>query len=68
LICDDETRKTESFLQSCAGRGKKHKIEAIIIKVLDEYAHLIVDCPAGCGSDFEKAVNYIQNQELRHSL
>jgi len=43
-------------------------IEAIIIKVLDEYAHLIVDCPAGCGSDFEKAVNYIQNQELRHSL
>ena len=24
---------------------KKHKIEIIILKVLDEHAHLIVDCP-----------------------
>ena len=24
---------------------KKHKIEIVIIKVLDEHVHLIVDCP-----------------------
>ena len=24
---------------------KKHKIEIVIIKILDEHAHLIVDCP-----------------------
>ena len=88
---------------------KKHKIEVIIIKILKEHAHLIVDCPrtmsdaqlmqiikglsayilfrlcprlrlryprghfwnkgyfcAGCGSDFEKALAYIENQELHH--
>ena len=90
---------------------KKHKIEIVIIKVLDEHVHAIVDCPrtmsdaqmmqvikglsayilfrlcpelrkryprgsfwnrgyfcASCGSDFERAVEYIQNQELHHSL
>ena len=88
---------------------KKHRIEVIIIKVLDEHAHLIVDCPRtlsdaqlmqivkgssayilfklcpelrkrypkgnfwnkgyfcdGCGSDFERAYKYIENQELHH--
>jgi putative transposase len=90
---------------------KKHKIEIIIIKVLPEHVHLIVDCPrtisdmmlmqivkglssyilfrlcpelrkrypngnfwnrgyfcAGCGTDFERAFSYIENQELHHSL
>jgi len=90
---------------------KRHNIPIIILKVLDEHVHLIVDCPrtmsisylmqiikglsayilfrlcpdlrlryprgsfwnkgyfcASCGSDFEKAKNYIQNQELHHSL
>ena len=90
---------------------KKHKIEILIIKVLEEHVHLIVDCPRtlsdarlmqivkglsayilfricpelrlryprgsfwnkgyfcdGCGSDFERAYKYIENQEQRHSL
>ena len=90
---------------------KKHKIEIIIIKVLDEHVHLIVDCPrtfsdaqlmqivkglsayilfricpelrkrypkghfwnkgyfcTGCGTDFERALSYVQNQELHHSI
>ena len=88
---------------------KKHRINIIIIKVLDEHVHLIVDCPRtlsdmqliqiikglsayilfricpelrrkyprgnfwnrgyfmdGCGSDFDRALSYIQNQELHH--
>jgi REP element-mobilizing transposase RayT len=88
---------------------KKHKIEILIIKVLDEHVHLIADCPRtlsdaqlmqiikglsayilfricpelrlryprgtfwnkgyfcnGCGSDFERAYKYIENQELHH--
>lgn len=89
---------------------KKHKIELVIIKVLDEHVHLIVDCPRvlsdaklmqiikglsayllfricpelrkrysrgsfwnkgyfcqGCGTDFNRALSYVQNQELHHS-
>lgn len=89
----------------------KHKIEIVILKVLDEHAHLIVDCPrtlsvaqlmqiikglssyllfricpelrlryprgsfwnrgyfcASCGTDFERALSYIQNQEMHHSI
>ena len=88
---------------------KKHKIEIIILKVLDEHVHLIVACPRtlsdamlmqivkglssyllfricpnlrkrypkghfwnkgyfceGCGSDFERAFEYVENQELHH--
>ena len=88
---------------------KRHKIEIIILKVLNEHSHMIVDCPrtisdaylmqiikglssyilfrlcpdfrkryprgefwndgyfcASCGSDFEKAMKYIENQELHH--
>jgi len=88
---------------------KKHKIEILIIKVLDEHVHLIADCPRtlsdaqlmqiikglsayilfricpelrlryprgnfwnkgyfcdGCGSDFDRAYKYIENQELHH--
>ena len=90
---------------------KKHKIELIILKVLAEHVHLIVDCPrtlsdaqlmqivkglssyilfrlcpelrlrysrghfwnkgyfcAGCGNDFQRALKYIENQELHHAL
>jgi putative transposase len=90
---------------------KKHKIEVVIIKVLNEHVHLIVDCPrtlsiaglmqiikglssyilfrlcpnlrlryskghfwnegyfcASCGSDFERALEYVKNQELHHSI
>ncbi len=89
---------------------KKHKIEIIILKVLDEHSHMIVDCPrtisdaklmqlikglsayilfricpelrkrypkgsfwndgyfcVGCWSDFDRALKYIENQELHHS-
>jgi len=89
---------------------KKHKIEVIIIKVLEEHSHLIVDCPRtmsdaelmqiikglsayilfklcpelrkryprghfwnkgyfcqGCGTDFDRALSYVQNQELHHA-
>ena len=88
---------------------KKHKIEILIMKVLDEHVHLIADIPRtmsdakamqiikglsayllfricpelrlryprgnfwnkgyfcdGCGSDFERAYKYIENQELHH--
>ena len=88
---------------------KKHKIEIVIIKVLDEHVHLIVDCPRvlsdaqlmqiikglsayilfrlcpdlrlrypnghfwnagyfcqGCGTDFERALKYVENQGLHH--
>ena len=88
---------------------KKHKIEIVIIKVLDEHVHLIVDCPRvlsdaqlmqivkglsayilfrlcpdlrlrypqghfwnagyfcqGCGTDFERALKYVENQELHY--
>lgn len=90
---------------------KKHKIEIKILKVLNEHAHMIVNCPrtmsqsklmqiikglssyilfrlcpdfrkrysrghfwnegyfcASCGSDYEKAMSYIANQEKHHSL
>lgn len=90
---------------------KKHKIEVVIIKVLNEHVHLIVDCPktlsiaglmqiikglssyilfrlcpllrkryarghfwnegyfcASCGSDFDRALEYVKNQELHHSI
>lgn len=90
---------------------KRHKIEIVIIKVLDEHVHLIVDCPrtmsdaqlmqiikglsayllfricpklrlryprgsfwnrgyfcAGCGSDFQRALSYIESQELHHAF
>lgn len=90
---------------------KKHKIEIVIIKVLEEHSHLIVDCPRtmsdaklmqiikglssyilfrlcpqlrkkypkghfwnkgyfcqGCGTDFERALSYVQNQELHHAF
>ena len=90
---------------------KKHKIEVIIVKVLPEHSHIIVDCPrtisdaklmqiikgfsayllfricpelrlryprgsfwnkgyfcAGCGTDFERALAYVKNQELHHSF
>lgn len=89
---------------------KKHKIEILILRVLDEHVHLIVDCPrtlsisqlmqiikglssyllfricpelrlryprgnfwnrgyfcASCGTDFERAFRYIENQELHHA-
>ena len=89
---------------------KNHKIEIIILKVLDEHVHLIVDCPRtmsqsklmqivkglssyilfrlcpnlrkrypkghfwnegyfceGCGSGFERALRYVENQEMHHS-
>ena len=88
---------------------KKHKIELVILKVMDNYVHLIVNCPRtfsdaklmqiikglsayilfricpvlrkrypkghfwnegyfceGCGSDFEKAYGYIENQDKHH--
>ena len=89
---------------------KKHKIEIVIIKVLEEHVHLIADCPRtisdaklmqivkglsayilfrlcpelrkryprghfwnkgyfcqGCGTDFERALSYVENQELHHA-
>jgi len=89
---------------------RKHKIELVILKILNEHTHFIVDCPrtlsisklmqlvkglssyllfricpelrlryprgsfwnkgyfyASCGSDFERAYSYIQNQDLHHS-
>ncbi len=89
---------------------KRWNIEIVILKVLQEHAHLIVDCPrtlsdakmmqiikglssyilfrlcpdfrkrypkgefwndgyfcASCGSDFERALKYIENQEIHHS-
>ena len=89
---------------------KKHKIEVIIVKVLNEHVHLIVDCPRtisdaklmqiikglssyllfricpqlrkrypkghfwnkgyfcqGCGTDFQRALSYVENQDLHHS-
>ena len=88
---------------------KRHKIEIVILKVLSEHGHMIVDCPrtmsdaqlmqiikglssyilfrlcpdlrkryprghfwnggyfcASCGGDFEKALDYIENQEEHH--
>lgn len=96
-----------SIEESC----KRHNIEIIILKVLNEHVHLIVDCPRtmsqsylmqiikglssyiifrlcsalrkrypkghfwnegyfceGCGSDFERALRYIENQELHNGL
>ena len=90
---------------------KRHKIDIVIVKVLNEHAHMIVDCPrtisdsklmqiikglssyilfrlcpnfrkryprgefwndgyfcASCGSDFDRALKYIENQELHHNL
>ena len=90
---------------------KRHKIEIVILKVLNEHAHMIVDCPrtisdayllqiikglssyiffrlcpnfrkryprgefwndgyfcVSCGSDFERALKYIENQEFHHSI
>ena len=94
-----------ALIESC----KKHKIEIVIIKVLHEHSHMIVDCPrtmsdaqlmqiikglssfilfrlcpdlrkryprghfwnggyfcASCGSDFDRALAYIENQEEHH--
>lgn len=88
---------------------KRWNIEIVIMKVLNEHAHMIVDCPrtisdaklmqiikglssyilfrlvpdfrkryprgefwndgyfcVSCGSDFDKAYNYIENQERHH--
>ncbi|MBI2630199.1 IS200/IS605 family transposase [Candidatus Pacearchaeota archaeon] len=88
---------------------KKHKIEIVIIEVLKEHVHIIVNCPRtlsqaemmqiikglsayiifrlcpnlrkrypkghfwsegyfceGCGSDFERALSYVQNQKQHH--
>ena len=88
---------------------KRHRIEIVILKVMPEHVHMIVDCPrtvsdsrlmqlikggssyilfrlcpdfrkryprgefwndgyfcASCGSDFERAYAYIENQELHH--
>ena len=83
---------------------KKYRIEIVILKVLDNHVHMIVNCPRilsdamlmqiikglsayilfrlcpalrkrypkghfwneGCGSDFERALAYVQNQELHH--
>lgn len=88
---------------------KRWKIEIVILKVLNEHSHMIVDCPrtisdaklmqiikglssyilfrlcpdfrkryprgefwndgyfcASCGSDFERALRYIENQEQHH--
>ena len=90
---------------------KRHKIEIVILKILHEHAHLIVDCPrtisdsmlmqiikglssyilfrlcpnfrkryprgefwndgyfcVSCGSDFDRAYSYIENQEIHHDL
>jgi len=95
-----------SIEESC----KRHKIEIVIIEVLDEHVHMIVDCPrilsiaklmqiikglssylmfrmcpnlrkryprghfwsegyfcASCGTDFERALKYIQNQKFHHA-
>jgi len=94
-----------SLTEAC----KKHKIEIVIVKVLEEHSHMIVDCPrtmsdaklmqiikglssfiifrlcpklrkryprghfwnggyfcASCGSDFDRALRYIENQEQHH--
>jgi putative transposase len=88
---------------------KRHKIEISILKVLNEHAHMIVDCPrtisdsklmqiikglssyilfricpdfrkrypngefwndgyfcVSCGSDYDRALKYIENQEAHH--
>ena len=90
---------------------KKHNIPIIILRILNEHVHLIVECPrtisiaqlmqiikglsayilfrlcpdlrlryprghfwnkgyfcAGCGNDFQRALKYIENQELHHAL
>ena len=90
---------------------KRHKIEIVILKVLHEHAHMIVDCPrtisdaylmqiikglsarilfmlcpdfrkryprgefwndgyfcVSCGSDFDRAYSYIENQKIHHGL
>jgi len=90
---------------------RKHRIEIVILKILEEHVHAIVDCPrtlsiaglmqiikglssyilfrlcpalrkrypkghfwnegyfcASCGSDFERALEYIKNQEFHHSI
>ena len=95
-----------SITEAC----KRYKIEIMILRVLPEHSHMIVDCPrtisdaylmqiikglsscilfrlcpdfrkrypkgefwndgyfcASCGSDFEKALRYIENQEMHHS-
>jgi putative transposase len=88
---------------------KRHKIEIIVLRILNEHSHMIVECPRtvsdsalmqiikglssyilfrlcpdfrkryprgefwndgyfceGCGSDFDKALRYIENQEQHH--
>lgn len=90
---------------------KRHKIEIIILKVLPNHVHLIVNCPRilsdamlmqiikglsarilfmlcpalrkrypnghfwnegyfceGCGSNFERALRYVENQEKHHGI
>ncbi len=101
-----ETLCRISIQEAC----KRHKIEIVILEVLKEHVHIIVDCPRtmsvamlmqiikglsayllfricpnlrkrypqghfwsegyfceGCGSDFEKALEYVKNQKLHHS-
>ena len=102
-----ETLCRISIQEAC----KRHNIEIVILEVLKEYVHMIVDCPRtlsvvmliqiikglsayllfricpdlrkryprghfwseryfceGCGSDFEKALAYVKNQKIHHSL
>ena len=90
---------------------KRHSIEMIILRVLPNHVHMIVNCPRtlsdamlmqiikglssyilsrlcpalrkryskghfwsegyfceGCGSDFERALKYVENQELHHGF
>ena len=104
--------KLKTFCKvSIEGVCKRWKIEIVILKVLNEHTHMIVDCPrtisdaklmqiikglssyilfrlcpnfrkryprgefwndgyfcASCGSDFDRALKYIENQELYHNL
>ena len=103
--------KIETFCRiSIQEACKRHKIEIVILEVLKEHVHIIVDCPRtmsvamlmqiikglssyllfricpdlrkrypqghfwsegyfceGCGSDFEKALEYVKNQKMHHS-
>ena len=107
-----QKEKIESFCRvSIQEACKRHKIEIVILEVLKEHVHIIVDCPRtmsvamlmqiikglsayllfricpdlrkryprghfwsegyfceGCGSDFEKALAYVKNQKIHHSV
>ena len=101
----------EVAITEACKKCKKHNIPIIILRILNEHVHLIVDCPrtlsdaqlmqvvkglssyilfrlcpelrlrysrghfwnkgyfcAGCGNDFQRALKYIENQELHHAL